>query len=198
MLQSVIPLILFLIPLAYSPGPGNMFFAANGAKFGFWSTLPSNVGYHIATWTVTVLIGLGFSAALINNPNVFYALKIAGSLYVIRIAWKLFNSEALNGGEAAESATFYDGIVLLVLNPKAYIIITLMFSQFLEHSDEENIIAVVLITTVFTLNNFIAFVIWTVVGDKVASAFRTENGAKTLNRTFGILLATVAIWMFLS
>ena len=53
-----------LLPLAYSPGPGNMFFAANGARFGFAATVPSNIGYHIATWLVTVAIGLGMITAL--------------------------------------------------------------------------------------------------------------------------------------
>lgn len=59
MIEITIALIIFLFPLAYSPGPGNMFFAANGARFGFAATVPSNIGYHIATWLVTVVIGLG-------------------------------------------------------------------------------------------------------------------------------------------
>ena len=58
MIEITIALIIFLFPLAYSPGPGNMFFAANGARFGFAATVPSNIGYHIATWLVTVVIGL--------------------------------------------------------------------------------------------------------------------------------------------
>jgi hypothetical protein len=61
MLQISIALILFLFPLAYSPGPGNMFFAANGARFGFRSTVPSNVGYHVATWIATAAIVLALS-----------------------------------------------------------------------------------------------------------------------------------------
>ncbi len=34
MTQTTIALVLFLAPLAYSPGPGNLFFAATGARFG--------------------------------------------------------------------------------------------------------------------------------------------------------------------
>jgi len=37
--QIAIALLVFLFPLAYSPGPGNIFFATNGARFGFRSTL---------------------------------------------------------------------------------------------------------------------------------------------------------------
>jgi len=194
--QIVIPLILFLFPLAYSPGPGNMFFAANGAKFGFWSTMPANIGYHLATGVVTVIVGFGFSAALENNQSVFNSFKIVGSLYVLWIAWKLFNAGVLDGEETAKPASFFDGIVLLLLNPKAYLIITLMFSQFLEHSDNEKVISILLISTVFTLNNFIAFSIWTAAGDTIASRFRSQAYAKKMNTVFAIVLAVVAVWMF--
>ncbi len=50
MFQTVAALLVFLFPLACSPGPGNMFFAANGAWFGFGATIPASLGYHIATW----------------------------------------------------------------------------------------------------------------------------------------------------
>ncbi|MEJ2518265.1 MAG: hypothetical protein P8Y82_09930 [Methyloceanibacter sp.] len=36
---------------------------------------------------------------------------------------------------AARPAGFLDGVVLLVLNPKAHVIIALMFTQFLADSD---------------------------------------------------------------
>ena len=58
--QTTFALLLFLFPLAYSPGPGNIFFAANGARFGFRLTMQANIGYHIATWGVTMVIGFGF------------------------------------------------------------------------------------------------------------------------------------------
>ena len=55
MTEPVLALLIFLFPLAYSPGPGNTLFAANGAVFGFRATLPASAGYHLATWAVTGL-----------------------------------------------------------------------------------------------------------------------------------------------
>lgn len=198
MFQTVVALVLFLFPLAYSPGPGNMFFAANGARFGFRSTLPANVGYHVATWIVTATIGLGFMAALDEFPQVFVILKISGSLYVFWIAWKLFKTGTLEGHETAKPATFIDGAILLVLNPKAYVIIALMFTQFLGQSDRGWLVTIFLISTVFTLNNLIAFSLWALIGDKIAGYFRTPDSARILNTMFGVVLAAVAVWMLLS
>ncbi len=198
MLQITLALFIFLFPLAYSPGPGNMFFAANGARFGFRSTIPSNVGYHVATWGVTAAIGFGFIAALDRFPQIFVFLKTAGALYVLWLSWQTFRAGALEGHEDAKPATFIDGVVLLMLNPKAYVIIALMFSQFLDQSNEGSFAVVMLITTVFTLNNLIAFTIWALIGDQIARYFRTNESARKLNMGFGMILAAVAVWMFIS
>lgn len=198
MIETTLALIVFLFPLAYSPGPGNMFFAANGARFGFASTLPSNIGYHVATFAVTSVIGFGFLTALASFPAMFLALKLAGSLYVLWIAWNLYRSGVSEESGDAKPATYIDGVVLLALNPKAYVIIALMFTQFLGKADGGNISAVLLITTVFTLNNLLAFSLWALIGDAIAAQFRTPQSAKRLNMIFGAMLASVACWMLLS
>lgn len=175
-----------------------MFFAANSARFGFRATVPASIGYHVATWFVTAAIGLGFIAALEKFPQIFTVLKVAGSLYVLWIAWKLFKAGTLGVNKAAKAATFTDGVILLILNPKAYVIIALMFTQFLDQSEIGRLAAVLLITTVFTFNNLVAFSIWALVGDKIAGYFRTPESARKLNVMFGGILAAVAIWMLLA
>ncbi len=198
MLETTIALIIFLFPLAYSPGPGNMFFAANGARFGLRATLPANFGYHLATWIVTAAIGFGLFTLMQQHPQIFALLKNAGAGYVLWIAWKLFRAGVTDGAPPSKPASFFDGAVLLVLNPKAYVIIALMFSQFLGHRDQPQPGAVLLITTVFTLNNFIAFIVWIKLGDTVASRFRSPNEARVLNMGFGVILGAVAVWMLVS
>lgn len=198
MIETSIALVIFLFPLAYSPGPGNMFFAANGARFGLRATLWANLGYHIATLLVTAIIGFGFMTAMDTYPKVFAALKIAGALYVLWLAWKMFRSGKLEGEETAQGASFMDGVVLLLLNPKGYVIIALMFTQFLNPSEDDITRAVLFITTVFTLNNFIAFMVWTLVGDVIFRSFHNDATARWLNTVFSAILAVVAIWMLLS
>ena len=78
MIEITIALIIFLFPLAYSPGPGNMFFAANGARFGFAATVPSNIGYHIATWLVTVVIGLGYDHSFERLSECVFGIENIG------------------------------------------------------------------------------------------------------------------------
>ncbi len=193
MLETILALLLFLFPLAYSPGPGNMFFAANGARFGFRATLWANFGYHIATFIVALAIGLGFAVAMAQFAQMFVALKVVGAVYVLWLAWKMLRSDTLKGAETAQVAGFIDGVILLLLNPKAYVIIALMFTQFLNGTDGTG--AVLLITGIFTLNNLVAFTLWSALGDVISQRFRGDTSARRLNLLFSIILASVAIWM---
>ncbi|MEM7218051.1 MAG: LysE family translocator [Pseudomonadota bacterium] len=189
-------LLLFLFPLAYSPGPGNMLFAANGARFGFRSTLPATLGYHLATLLVTTALGMGFSTAVGAAPRALLIVQLAGSLYVLYLAWSLWRSGSIDGAAEARPLGFWGGAVLLVLNPKAYVIIALMFSQFLPASSDLKLVAA--IALVFTLNNLLAFSLWTLVGDALARVFRNDSNARLLNRVFGLMLGLVGLWMLLS
>ncbi|MDV7272225.1 LysE family translocator [Thioclava sp. A2] len=192
-MQDTLPLLAFLFPLAYSPGPGNMFFAANGARFGLRATLPASLGYHIGTWVVTAGLGFGALSALTQTPRLFLALKLAGTVYVLWLARRLFNAGGTDGTAAqAKAPRVTDGAMLLILNPKAYVIIALMFSQFLSGAGTPEVLR---ITTIFTLNNLIAFTVWTLLGDRLALHFRDEVHARALNRGFGVILAIVALWM---
>lgn len=195
MTATITALIVFLFPLAYSPGPGNMFFAANGARFGMRATMPANLGYHLATWIVTAAIGFGALAAFTTHPGAFQALKLLGSVYVLWLAWTLFNSGSHDGAAEAMPAGFSTGVLLLLFNPKAYLIIALMFTQFVADAEGTEWSLVLIITTVFTLNNLLAFLAWTAAGDHMARQFREEHSAKWINRVFGTVLAAVAMWM---
>jgi threonine/homoserine/homoserine lactone efflux protein len=190
-----IALLIFLFPLAYSPGPGNMIFAANGARFGVSATLPATVGYHLATWGVTFAIGLGLGGVIAAAPGLAWSVQVAGAAYVLWLAWRMARAGAVSDGAQARVLGAGGGALLLLLNPKAYVIIALMFSQFLSRPDP---VVVAWISTVFTLNNLAAFTLWTVAGDMLARQFRHEAAARRLNRLFAALLAGVALWMLVA
>ncbi len=195
MLDITLPLIIFLFPLAYSPGPGNLFFAAIGARSGALGSLPASAGYHLATWIVTFAVGFGFAGLVARFPFAFTIIKYAGSAYVLWLAWKFFRAGTSHSDVEQRSASFMDGAVLLILNPKAYLIIALMFTQFLPPTATNFTGLVFYITTIFTLNNLIAFFIWALLGDAMARLFREERHARIINIIFALLLVVIAVWM---
>jgi threonine/homoserine/homoserine lactone efflux protein len=195
MLELTFALILFLFPLAYSPGPGNMFFAAIGGRFGLRASVPATIGYHLATLIVTAAIGFGFAGVARMSTEVFDLMRYIGSAYIFWLALKFLRAGAADDNKAARHATFMDGAVLLLLNPKAYLIIALMFTQFLPVDANSGSGLVLWIASVFTLNNFAAFTVWTIAGDVLLRRFRNERSARPLNIASGAMLAAVALWI---
>jgi len=195
MVPEALALILFLLPLAWSPGPGNLFFAALGGRSGLRASWPASLGYHAATWAVTLGIGLGFGAVAGGASHLARGMALLGGAYVLWMAWKFWQAGAVSARSHIRSAGVMDGAILLILNPKAYAIIAAMFTQFLH--PEAGALQVVWITSLFTLNNLVAFTVWTWAGDRILRHWQRETSAQRLNRSAAVLLAGVALWMIL-
>lgn len=189
-MTETLALLVFLFPLAYSPGPGNMVFAANAARFGIGATITATLGYHVATWVVTLAIGAGIGAAAGMSPPLMATIRWAGAAYVLWLAWTFLQAGRVRRTMAARPMGAGGGAALLLLNPKAYVIIALMFSQFAAAP-------VIWVTTVFTLNNLLAFTLWSLLGDRLLVRARSAPAANVMNTVFAVALAGVALWMAL-
>ncbi len=192
-------LILFLLPLAWSPGPGNVFFATIGARDGLAASWPASLGYHLATWVVTLSLGLGFGQLAGSAEQMAHGMALAGGAYVLWLASRFWRASPISAAapDAAPTrrASVMDGAVLLVLNPKAYAIIAAMFAQFL--AADPNPARLLWVTTLFTLNNLVAFTVWTWAGAMVLGLWQNRISATLLNRGAALMLAGVALWMML-
>lgn len=199
--QVVIPLIIFLLPLAYSPGPGNAFFASIGASHGLRAAIPVLLGYHAATFVVSVMIGMGAGFLFLSEPRVARALSILGAAYVFWLGYLFLKaSMETEAGSRSSGAPvtigFVDGALILLFNPKAYYIIGLLFTQFLVPPNV-GLAAVLDITTIFTLNNLVAFLVWTLAGAAIARLFTSEAANRRINLLFALCMIGVGVWMLI-
>lgn len=158
--EITLALLVFLFPLAWSQEPGNMVFAAIGGRFGLRASVPASTGYHLATLGVTAAAGLGFAGLAGLTPVLFDLLRYGGAAYVLWLAAGFLRAGATDARAEVAPASARDGAVLLLFNPKAYVIIALMFTQFLPVAGGggSDLALVLWITLVFTLNNLLATV----------------------------------------
>lgn len=198
---SLVALLVFLFPLAYSPGPGNAFFAAIGASHGLRATVPALAGYHLATLVVTTFVGFGIGVTVFEHPGFAKALGAAGSMYILWLAFGFLRAARTTAGPRVESGSkrqnigFWSGAIVLLMNPKAYYIIAVMFTQFLRPSTGETMVSVPVIALVFTLNNLVAFLVWASGGRALTAIFHSESARRRIDHTFAATLVGVAIWM---
>ena len=197
-MPGLFTLLLFLFPLAWSPGPGNLFFAATGARFGMRATLPASAGYHAATWAISLCIGLGFVGLAGGAPQVLRVTQIAGAGFVLWLAWKTLRAGMIGDAQAVRPVGPLGGALLLVLNPKAYLIMGLLFARFLPEPGPDLIVSVFWIAAVFTLNNFVAFTFWTLASAHLGRVLGQHGMAQRVNLGFALVLAAVAVWILLA
>lgn len=193
-MPDLLPLLIFLFPLAYSPGPGNIYFAGIGATAGARAAVPGLVGYHLATVLVTGLMGLGVLAVLMAAPMALDLIRWAGIAYMLWLALRFVRAglQEMPGHAGAARTTFWGGAMLLALNGKAYVIIALMMTQFLTTGTPGQVAA---ITLIFTANNLVAFLAWTCAGAALAKLFSDPRAHRAIHVMFGVMLAGVALWM---
>ena len=201
-MDLVVPLVIFLLPLAYSPGPGNAYFAALGASVGLRASVPALAGYHVATFVVTVPIGLGLDATVLQSPTAALMLSLVGSGYIVWLAFALIRAARQPVREAGSSSPvrapaygFWSGAIVLVANPKTYYIIAVMFTTFLPAASADNAVLVIGVATVFTLNNLVAFIVWALGGRALATLFHSPRARRRINYLFALSLVSVAVWM---
>ena len=126
---------------AYMPGPAMLYTAAQTVARGRRAGWLAALGIHIGGYVHVVAAALGISALFVTVPVLYSLVKFAGACYLIWLGVGLFRSDAnpspLSGdgsndsGEALSSEqSFWQSILVEVLNPKTAIFYIAFLPQF--------------------------------------------------------------------
>ncbi len=120
-----------IVLLVTTPGPGVLSLAGVGAAFGFRAGLHYMTGLFIGNNLVGLAVVTGLAALILANPVIRTVLAIASAGYLFYMAIRI----ALAGSKVGFSAAtrrpgIVDGVLLQLINPKAYVVSTSIFSGF--------------------------------------------------------------------
>ena len=79
----------FLWVAAITPGPNNMLLTSSGANYGFMRTIPLMIGIMLGMQCILLLVAFGVGSLILLYPALHLILKIAGSAYLLWLAWKI-------------------------------------------------------------------------------------------------------------
>ena len=117
--------------LLITPGPGVLSTAGVGAAFGYRAGGRYLIGLFIGTNLVALAVVSGLAALVLSVPLLRQVLLIASTAYIVYLAGRIAFSGATVGFSEARSAPGVKaGIALQLINPKAYVVNTVMFSGF--------------------------------------------------------------------
>ena len=187
-----------LISLAFvasiTPGPNNLMLLASGMNHGIRRTLPHLAGVSLGFGFLIFLVALGLGAVFEKYAAIELVLKIAGGVYLIYLAWKIFNTSGINSVDGADvPMTFLQAAAFQWVNPKAWVMATTATSTLLDSNDSV-IGAASALTLGFWIVNLPCIATWMFSGAYAARWVENERRIRLVNRTLGVLLVgTVAL-----
>ena len=188
--------VIFHSPGLY-PGPGNLILAMSGARWGVKQTIPLIVGIDITYVFCSLLIGLGLGELFNAWPPAYALLKYAGGGYWIYLAYKIWRLRIGTGDNAPSAMGLKDGVILTVLNPKAHVLMILMFSQFMTPGSHV-LSQVLILTTALALVNIPNHFAWGYMGEVAVRRLSTGKNERYTNGIFALMLLGVAVYILMA
>ena len=194
-LETFLALVLFAFTTSITPGPNNMMLFASGVNFGFARTIPHMLGIGVGFLSLLIAVGLGLGALLQTVPAVYTALKFAGGLYLLWIAWKIGTSRSLSDGKAgAQPMTFVGAAAFQWVNPKAWVMAVTAMATYT--NPELYMISVLLVGLAFAAVNVPSVSTWAGFGSALREWLSDPVRLKWFNITMALLLV-LSLWPML-
>lgn len=127
MLAFFVAVLLLLV----TPGPGVLSTAGVGAAFGFNAGLRYVAGLFIGTNLVALIVVSGLAAIILASPWARNTLLVLSALYLLYLALRIaFAGSRIAFIAAAKKPGLRAGLLLQLINPKAYAVNMTWFSGF--------------------------------------------------------------------
>ncbi|MBU2329698.1 MAG: LysE family translocator [Alphaproteobacteria bacterium] len=193
--DTLLALALFAFATSITPGPNNMMLFASGVNFGFRRTIPHMFGIGAGFLSLLIAVGLGLGALLSAYPPAFVALKVAGGLYLLWIAWKIGSSRSMGKGEAkARPMTFLGAAAFQWVNPKAWVMAITAMAVYPD--PEQYALTVSIVALVFAAVNVPSVSTWAGFGSALREWLSVPVRLKWFNITMALLLV-LSLWPML-
>ena len=182
-----------------TPGPNMGWLALLSAARGRLIGLAAVAGIALGLTISAISAALGLSLIIATTPWLFQALRIAGSLYLLYLAWEAWTqSDGEEQGEldARASHYFLQGLISNALNPKAYLVYAAILPQFLTGTaglTEVAILSLLYVAVATAVHAAIALL-----AGSATTLLRDKKRARWFSRVAALLLVGIAVWFFLS
>jgi threonine/homoserine/homoserine lactone efflux protein len=119
--ETLLPLVAFALVSSGTPGPNNVLLWASGATFGFRATLPHVLGTAAGIGLMALGAAAGLAALIEGAPALAVGMKLAGSVYLLVLAWRIATANGLARATVARPLGFLAAAGFQALNPKAWV-----------------------------------------------------------------------------
>ncbi len=195
MLSQLIPLLLFGVATAFSPGPNNIMTSYTAFNFGFRKAIPTMLGVIIG-WTILIIILQLGSVVIFQKFQMLQTIiKILGSFYLLYMAYKISFSSVKNNKIAPKPVTFLNTFFFQFINPKSIIVGLAAISMFIDVQNNYLRDSIVL-TVVFFFMAVGSQTAWCLTGKYMRKFATSQKFIKNFNYSMSFLLIVCVILFY--
>lgn len=183
-----------------TPGPNMVWLALLGASRGRTPALAAVAGIGLGLSVAGAVAAVGVTALLSQQPWMFEALRIAGAIYLLYLAYDALRSARLTPmakTEQALSRYFAQGLVSNIVNPKAYLFYAAIVPQFADPA-APLMPQLALLTAVYVAIATLIHGVIAMFSSTFRAIFTQPSWHQAMARIFAALLVAVAVWFYVS
>ncbi len=189
-------LLVFSFVSSVTPGPNNIMLFSSGVNFGMWRTWPHAFGIAFGFGLLLAAVGFGLGVLLTTYPQAFLAIKVAGGLYMLYLAWRIFRSGPVEVKEGtARPMTFLEAAAFQWVNAKAWVMAMVAMSAYTSEGDYTTNVLIVVFA--FCLVNFPSVSVWAGFGTFMRRFLRDPAKLRAFNTVMALALV-VSLWPLLA
>ena len=185
--------------LALTPGPDMTLFLGRTLAQGRTAGLAVIAGTMTGCLMHTVLVAAGISALLKASPTAFLALKTAGALYLLWLAFQAvrygssFNVK-VEGRPRSLWREYAKGWAVNALNPKVVLFFVAFFPTFVSANDPDATSKLLFLGVLFTLVPLPLFVLMVFVAEALTATIKLNRRiARAIDYLFATVFAAFAV-----
>ena len=167
MVLSLFHFLLFAFSQVATPGPANMIMLATGAKYGFRKALPFVFGVIVGKQIIIWPIGFGLLLLNKDYPYIFIFFKYISAGYILWLAWRIANMRISTKTSNKTAPSFFSGLIVHPINPKAWALITTGFTNFVDPISPVFYSTATVAVCLFGVQ-VVCHPIWTFFGERIA------------------------------
>lgn len=172
-----------------TPGMGVVMIVVLSVEHGWRRAVPGCLGIALGIALLFALALSGLGVAVADQPELFFAVKVLGSLYILWLGWRTWTkpppvmTEDVGSGGAPESAwsIFRKCVIVSVTNPQPLVFALSVLPQFMDPAGSYAWQASVL-TAAYSALVFVGMMIYAALSARARAFIRGERGPLWVKR----------------
>lgn len=200
LLWALIPTFFFV---SVTPGMCMTLALTLGMTVGIRRTLWMMLGELIGVGLVAVLVVVGVAALIVQYPELFVVLKIAGGGYLLYLGIQLWRSRGKMAidlyGRPKDTGRWQlasQGFITAVANPKGWAFFIALLPPFLDPTRPLPEQMATLLSVILTLEA-LSLLVYALGGKSLSKVLQKSGNVRLMNRIAGTMMIGVAAWLAL-